>query len=107
MGDRWSPCTLSTGCVEDVELRPGRKKAETNRKHGTEFVDEVIVFDDVRGITLVDEHPTEERYVTLGMDGPRSMSWPFRTRSVATTFESISARGATRRERAQYEDERI
>ncbi len=33
------------------------KKAERNlRKHGVEFVDTVLVFDDDRAITLVDEH---------------------------------------------------
>ncbi len=38
------------------------KKAERNRrKHGVEFVDAVTAFDDDRAITLVDEHPEEER----------------------------------------------
>ena len=32
-----------------------------------------MVFDDVRGITLVDEDPTEEWHVTLGMDAQRSV----------------------------------
>jgi uncharacterized protein len=45
------------------------KKAERNlRKHGVEFVDTVVVFDDDRAITLPDEHSREERYLTFGMD---------------------------------------
>jgi uncharacterized DUF497 family protein len=51
----------------DFEWDP--KKAESNRqKHGIEFLDAVTVFDDDRAITLVDEHPDEERYVSFGMD---------------------------------------
>jgi uncharacterized DUF497 family protein len=45
------------------------QKAEANRrKHGVQFLVAVIVFDDDPGITLLDEKPTEERYVTFGMD---------------------------------------
>jgi uncharacterized protein len=52
-----------------VEFEWDSKKAEANRrKHGIEFLDAVIVFDDDCGITLLDEHPAEERYVTFGMD---------------------------------------
>ena len=51
----------------DFEWDP--KKAESNlQKHGVEFVDAVIVFEDDRAITLFDEHPDEERYVSFGMD---------------------------------------
>ena len=50
-------------------VREGPKKAEANRrKHGVEFLVAVIVFDGDRGITLLDEKPAEERYVTFGMD---------------------------------------
>jgi uncharacterized protein len=43
----------------EFEWDPG--KAERNRRrHGIEFLDAVIVFDDDRAITLVDEHPREE-----------------------------------------------
>ncbi len=39
-----------------MEFEWDAKKAEANRrKHGIEFLDAVIVFDDERGITLVDE----------------------------------------------------
>jgi uncharacterized DUF497 family protein len=90
-----------------VEFEWDPKKAEANRrKHGIEFLDAVIVFDDKRGITLLDENPTEERYVTFGMDA--------QGRVVAVTYSLhgntigiISARKPTSRERAQYEDKRI
>jgi uncharacterized protein (DUF4415 family) len=37
----------------------------------------VIVFDDDRAITLLDEHPTEERYATFGIDAQgRAGSFP-------------------------------
>jgi uncharacterized DUF497 family protein len=52
-----------------VEFELDPKKAEAKqRKHRIEFLDAVIVFDGDRGITLPDEYPTEERYVTFGMD---------------------------------------
>jgi uncharacterized DUF497 family protein len=52
-----------------MEFEWDPKKAETNlHKHGVEFLDAVMVFDDDRAVTLFDEHPNEERYVTFGMD---------------------------------------
>ena len=83
------------------------KKAEANRrKHGIEFVDAVIVFDDDRGITLPDEHPTEERFVTFGIDAQgRVLAVSYAPRG--DTIRIISVRKATSRERVQYEDKRI
>ena len=90
-----------------MEFEWDPKKAEANRrKHGIEFLDAVIVFDDDRGITLLDENPTEERYVTFGMDAQRrvlAVSYAVR----GDTIRIISARKATSRERAQYEDKKI
>ena len=55
------------GCELEYEWYP--RKAERNLcKHGVEFVDAVMVFDDDRAVTLMDEHPSEERYVTFGSD---------------------------------------
>ena len=89
----------------DFEWDPN--KAESNRrKHGVEFLDAVTVFDDDRAITLLDEHPYEERYVTFGMDAEGrvlAVSYQVRTGSIRI----ISARKATRSERGQYEDKRI
>ncbi len=82
-------------------------KAQRNiRKHGVEFVDAVIVFDDDRAITLMDEHPNEERYLTFGMDASgRVLAVSYAVRR--STLRIISARRATRREQAQYEDRRL
>jgi len=90
-----------------VEFEWGLKKAETNRsKHGVEFLDAVIVFDDDRAITLLDEDPTEERYVTFGMDARgRVLAVSYTLRG--NTIRIISARRATPREQSQYEDKRI
>jgi uncharacterized protein len=90
-----------------VEFEWDPKKAAANqRKHGIEFLDAVIVFDDDRGITLVDEHPTEEHYVTFGMDAQGRVLAVSYVLS-GNTIRIISARKATSRERAQYEDKRI
>ena len=89
----------------EVEWDP--KKAERNlRKHGVEFVDAVIVLDDERAITLPDEHPSEERYLTFGMDAQgRVLAISYALKGSAIRI--ISARKATSGERAQYEDKRI
>jgi len=89
----------------EVEWDP--KKAERNlRKHGVEFVDAVVMLDDERAITLPDEHPSEERYLTFGMDAQgRVLAISYALKG--STIRIISARKATSRERAQYEDKRI
>jgi len=90
-----------------VEFQWDPRKAETSRRrHGIEFLDAVMVFDDNLGITLLDEHPTEERFVTFGMDARgRMLAVSYSVRG--DTVRIISARTATSRERAQYEDKRI
>lgn len=46
-----------------------RSKATSNRrKHGVRFVDAITVFSDEYAITIEDDYPDEERFVTLGMD---------------------------------------
>jgi uncharacterized DUF497 family protein len=51
----------------EVEWDPNKAERDL-RQHGVEFVDAVIVLDDERAITLPDDHPSEERYLTFGMD---------------------------------------
>jgi uncharacterized protein len=89
----------------DFEWDP--KKAERNRqKHGVEFLDAITVLDDDRAITVIDKHPKEERYVTFGIDAyGRVLAVCYQLRG--DSIRIISARKATRRERAQYEDKRI
>ena len=66
----------------------------------------MIVFDDDRAITLLDEHSKEERYLTFGMDAQgRILTVSYAVRE--SGIRIISARRATTRERAQYEDNRI
>jgi len=44
-------------------------KARSNfKKHGVRFADVVAVFEDELALTILDDHPHEERYVTLGRD---------------------------------------
>jgi uncharacterized protein len=90
-----------------VEYEWDPKKAQRNlRKHRVEFLDAVVVFDDDRAITLPDEHPAEERYLTFGMDAQgRILAVSYAVRG--GTIRIISARNATSHERAQYEDKRI
>ena len=82
------------------------RKAQRNlRKHRVEFLDAVVVFDDDRAITMPDEHPAEERYLTFGMDAQgRILAVSYAVRG--GTIRIISARNATSHERAQYEDKR-
>jgi uncharacterized DUF497 family protein len=55
---------------------------------------------------LLDENPAEKRYVTFGMDAQgRVLAVSYALRG--NTIRIISARKATSRERAQYEDKRI
>jgi hypothetical protein len=93
--------------VEDLEFEWDPRKAERNlRKHRVEFVDAVTVLDDDRAITLMDEHPNEERYVTFGTDAlGRVLAVSYAVRG--KTIRIISARKATSSERAQYEDRRL
>jgi hypothetical protein len=78
-------------------------KATANRqKHGVDFADVVEVFQDPRALTVADDHPEEERFVTVGVDAlGRVVTIVYTWRGSAIRI--ISARKATARERAQYE----
>ena len=44
-------------------------KAKSNlRKHGIDFADATTVFSDDYALTIPDDDPDEERFVTIGMD---------------------------------------
>ncbi len=52
-----------------MEYQWDDKKAKSNHcKHGIEFADAVPVFADDFAITVEDDFPDEERFVTIGMD---------------------------------------
>jgi uncharacterized protein len=79
-------------------------KARANRlKHGVGFPDAVGALEDSLALTSEDPHPTEDRFVTVGLDFLGRLvlvSWTWR----GDDIRLISARLATPRERRQYEE---
>lgn len=77
-------------------------KAKQNlRKHGIAFADAISVFFDDSAITIEDNDPDEERYVTLGMDVlGRILVVVYAWRQ--DNIRLISARRATEKERKEY-----
>ncbi|MGH9853497.1 MAG: BrnT family toxin [Blastocatellia bacterium] len=86
----------------DFEWDP--QKANSNqRRRRIDFADAVTVFDDEFALTIPDDHPDEERYVTIGMDALARLLvvvWTYR----AENIRIISARKATRFEQRQYNE---
>ena len=78
------------------------KKATSNfRKHGVNFADAVTALADELALTLDDNHPHEQRFITIGTDGlGRVLVVVYAFRGEAIRI--ISAREATPRERRQY-----
>jgi uncharacterized DUF497 family protein len=90
-----------------VEIEWDARKAASNlRKHGIDFADAALVFEDDLALTRQDLHSHhEERFVTLGRD-PQD-----RLLVVVYTWRGervrlISVRESTSKERRQYEAER-
>ena len=44
------------------------KVAANRRKHGVRFADAVTALADTHAITIEDDHPEEERFISIGMD---------------------------------------
>lgn len=88
-----------------VEFEWDIKKAFTNlKKHGIDFADAISVLEDERAITIPDDHPDEERFVTIGMDVlGRILVVIYTWRR--NRIRIISARKATATEINQYKDE--
>jgi uncharacterized protein len=81
------------------------KAAENLRKHGVDFADAETALRDEMAMTMPDDDPEGERFVTLGMDALGRMLvvvYEWRDDDVRL----ISARKATRAERRQYEGRR-
>ena len=80
-------------------------KARANlRKHGVDFTDAATVFSDDYALTIPDDSPDEERFVTLGMDAlARILVVVFTWRG--QHIRIISARKAESQERKQYKDQ--
>lgn len=83
-----------------------RDKAEANRsKHGVDFADAATALADDFALTRGDEHPGEDRFVTMGMDAlGRVLVVAFTWRD--EEIRLISARRANASERKQYERNR-
>ncbi|RME43315.1 MAG: BrnT family toxin [Caldilineae bacterium] len=86
-----------------MEYQWDSNKARANlRKHQIDFADAVAVFSDDFALTIEDDHPDEERFVTIGMDSlGRILVVVYTWRG--ESIRLISARKATKNERKQYE----
>jgi uncharacterized DUF497 family protein len=78
------------------------RKARANlRKHRVDFADAATIFNDDRAVTVAEDDPEEERYVTVGIDAlGRVLVVVYTMRD--ERIRIISARRATKRERAEY-----
>lgn len=87
-----------------VEWDPDKAAANV-RKHRVDFADAATVLEDEAGLTVSEDHPAEERFVTLGMDAlGRLLVVVYTWRGDEVRL--ISARKADRSERRQYESKR-
>ncbi len=86
-----------------VNYQWDKEKAKANLlKHGVSFADAVTVFSDDAALTIEDDDPHEQRFVTIGMDIlGRLLVVVYTWRGQHTRV--ISARKATGRERRHYE----
>lgn len=81
-------------------------KAESNRrKHRVRFADAQTVFHDECALTIADDCPDEERWVTIGFDARAQMLVVVYTWRGNDTVRLISARRATRNEADIYTQE--
>jgi uncharacterized DUF497 family protein len=89
-----------------VEVEWDRDKARLNlQKHRVDFADAATALDDEMAITIPDDDPDEQRFVTLACDAlGRVLVLTYTWRG--PRIRLISARPATRRERRQYEGKR-
>jgi uncharacterized DUF497 family protein len=101
---------MSRGTVYEFQWDPA--KAQSNAlKHGVSFDQAAKVFQDALALTIYDEANSheEERWFTLGYDASGKLLAIAHTYEIAgltnVRIRLISARRATRRERAVYESE--
>jgi uncharacterized DUF497 family protein len=86
-----------------VNYQWDREKARANLlKHGVSFADAVSVFSDDAALTIEDDDPDEQRFVTIGIDilgRHLVVVYTWRGQDIRV----ISARKATAGERRHYE----
>lgn len=81
------------------------KAASNLRKHGVRFAEAMTVFEDDVMLTMPDSELDEERFVAIGLSSlGRVLVVVYTTR--IERIRIISARNATRKERAEYEARR-
>jgi len=81
------------------------KAAANLAKHGVDFADAAGVLEDEAALTMPDDDPDEERFVTVGMDAlGRILTVVYAWRGDEPRL--IPARKASRSERRQYENKR-
>jgi len=87
--------------IEMVEWDP-EKATKNLRKHRIDFADAATVLDDDNALTIRDDDPDEDRFVTIGRDAiGRVLLVVYTWRD--DEIRIISARKAEPRERRQYE----
>jgi uncharacterized DUF497 family protein len=82
------------------------KSRENLRKHDVRFETARLVFDDPFAVTVRadSDEADEERWVTVGSSGGRSLFFVVHTWRDEETVRLISARNATAKERKTYEE---
>lgn len=80
-----------------------QKRRSNLQKHSIEFADAASVLDDTAALTRQDAEAEEVRFVTLGSDALGRLLVVVYTYRDEDTIRLISARRATRPERASYE----
>ncbi len=91
-------------CAYNLNLEfewDSRKAISNQKKHGIDFADVVNVFEDERAITIADDYPDEEHFITVGMDALGRILVVVYTWH-KTHIRIISARKATAKEIKQY-----
>jgi uncharacterized protein len=88
-----------------VDYQWDANKAKSNKeKHEVDFADAVTVLEDENALTLTDDNPDEERFITIGMDAFGRVLVVIYTYREPAIIRIISARRATPRERKSYEE---
>jgi hypothetical protein len=83
-----------------------RKAAANKRKHGIDFAEAATAFGDPLSLTIPDpDHSdVEDRFLLVGRSAQQRLLVVVHVERAATQIRIISARPATRHERAQYEE---
>ena len=79
-----------------------KKRLSNLLKHGIEFCDAVMVFEDISALTIQDPYQEEERFITLGRDTHNRILVVIYAYQ-KNVIRIISARKANKKERIFYE----